>query len=194
MKFTRRYLRITGNNRGAAAVEFAIVGILFFTLLFGIVDYALMGFVNLTMQHAVREGTRYAITGQDGLAGAWDGTKDSRYLMDKRFRAMIEKIKDQSMGFFGKVLNPDGGIQVQDIDGHDIKRDFSYDFNGDGDTDDTDETWQAYVPGYHGDIIVVKLNCTWPLLTPLMSPFFPDGKYNFTVASTMKNEEFDPVY
>ncbi|WP_458576395.1 TadE/TadG family type IV pilus assembly protein [Aliamphritea spongicola] len=38
-----------------------------FLLVFMIIDFALYGFVKLTMQHAVREGARYAITGQVDL-------------------------------------------------------------------------------------------------------------------------------
>ena len=190
MKFGKSCLRTCKNKKGAAVVEFAIAGLLFFTVLFSIVDWALLSFINLTMQHAVREGTRYVVTGQDGLGGTWDATPDSRYLYDDRFRAMVEKIKSQSMGFFDQVLDSDGDIEVEDVNHVDIKRDFEYDFNSDGDTDDTDETWNAYVPGNAGEIIVVKLNCTWPLLTPFISSFFTNGEYNFTVSSTMRNEMF----
>jgi hypothetical protein len=193
MKFGKRFscLRICKNKRGAAVVEFAIAGLLFFTVLFSIVDWAILNFINLTMQHAVREGTRYVITGQDGLAGTWDGNPDSRYLYDDRFRAMVEKMKSQSMGFFDKVIvNAGGDIEVEDVNGNDIKEQFEHDFDNSGLIDQPDETWNAYVPGDAGDIIVVKLNCTWPLLTPFISVFFPNGEYNFTVASTMRNEMF----
>jgi hypothetical protein len=193
MKFGKRFscLRICKNKRGVAVVEFAVAGLLFFTVLFSIVDWAVLSFVNLTMQHAVREGTRYAVTGQDGLAGTWDANPNSRYLYDDRFRAMVEKMKSQSMGFFDKVIvNPSGDIEVEDVNGNDIKSQFEHDFNSDGDTNDTEEKWNAFVPGNAGNIIVVKLNCTWPLLTPFISVFFINGEYNFTVASTMRNEMF----
>lgn len=52
---------------GIALIEFAIVATLLFALLFTIVDFALYGYVKLTMQHAVREGARYAITGRTDL-------------------------------------------------------------------------------------------------------------------------------
>ena len=94
------------------------------------------------------------------------------------------------MGFFDQVLDSDGDIEVEDVSGNDIKSQFEHDFNSDGDTDDADETWNTYVPGNAGEIIVVKLNCTWPLLTPFISSFFTNGEYNFTVASTMRNEMF----
>jgi hypothetical protein len=194
MKSGKRCLGICRNKRGAAAVEFAIAGLLFFFVLFSILDWALLSFINLTMQHAVREGTRYAVTGQDGLAGTWDAaTSETRWLADDRFRAMVEKIKSQSMGFFDKVLDPED-IVVTDVDGVGFKEDFGYDANNDGDYDDIglgETTWQAYYPGDASKIIVVKLNCTWELLTPFISVFFPDGKYNFTVASTMRTEQFN---
>jgi Flp pilus assembly protein TadG len=192
MKFGKRdsCLRICKNKRGAAVVEFAIAGLLFFTVLFSIVDWALLSFINLTMQHAVREGTRYAVTGQGGLAGTWDANPDSRYLVDDRFRAMVEKMKSQSMGFFDKVIDSDGDIIVQEVNGNDITEEFDYDFDSSGSIDQPDETWNAFVPGNAGQIIVVKLNCTWPLLTPFISHFFTNGEYNFTVASTMRNEMF----
>ena len=181
---------INRNEKGSSALEFALVAVLFFAMLFSIVEYALMSYINLTMQHAVREGTRYAVTGQK-LPGSWDPNQDPRYLFDDRFRAMVAKIKDQSMGFFDRVLNPDGDIVVENVSGTDIKSPFEWDFNGDGDTDDPGEKWNAYVPGDPGEIIVIRLHCTWPVITPLLRPFFSGGEYNFTVASTMRNEKFD---
>lgn len=44
--------------------------------------------------------------------------------------------------------------------------------------------------GGPGDIMVLQLDCNWPIVTPLLQPFFTDGKYHFSVAATMRNEEF----
>ena len=44
--------------------------------------------------------------------------------------------------------------------------------------------------GAPGDIIIVNLNYTWPLLTPLLKPFFRNGQYKFDVRATMTNEPF----
>jgi hypothetical protein len=180
---------INENEKGTSVVEFAIVAVLFFTLLFSIIDFALMGWANLTMQHAVREGTRYTITGQDDLSGTIDlDDPGTRYLADDRFRAMVQKIKDNSMGIFDRVLDP-GDITIEYVDGSDVKYTYNYDGGTPSDPSD-DEAWEVFYPGEPDDLIVVKLNCTWPVLTPLIRPFFSDGEYNFTVASTMKNELF----
>ena len=51
-------------QRGNAFTEAALIMLPFFALVFGITDYALALFVRTTMQHAVREGARYAVTYQ----------------------------------------------------------------------------------------------------------------------------------
>ena len=67
----RRYLKeevsavrtIIRNQRGAALVEFAIVALLLFTLLFGIIELGLIIKDYLTLSHAAREGARSAALG-----------------------------------------------------------------------------------------------------------------------------------
>jgi Flp pilus assembly protein TadG len=51
-------------------VEFAVVAPLFFLLVFGITDFGLMFFRLETLQFAVREAGRYAVTGQGGSGAA----------------------------------------------------------------------------------------------------------------------------
>ena len=55
-------------QRGQSLVEFAVVAPLFFVLIFGITDFGLMFFRLETLQFAVREAGRYAVTGQGGAA------------------------------------------------------------------------------------------------------------------------------
>jgi Flp pilus assembly protein TadG len=45
-------------------VEFALVAPLFFLLVFGITDFGRLFFTQVTLQHALREAGRYAVTGQ----------------------------------------------------------------------------------------------------------------------------------
>jgi Flp pilus assembly protein TadG len=52
------------NERGAELVEFSLVMIPMFGILFLVVDLAWMLFARATLQYAVREGVRYAVTGQ----------------------------------------------------------------------------------------------------------------------------------
>lgn len=51
-------------ERGAELVEFSLVMIPMFGILFLVVDLAWMLFARASLQYAVREGARYAVTGQ----------------------------------------------------------------------------------------------------------------------------------
>ncbi len=147
--------------RGTSTVEMAIVAPLFFLLIFALFEYCLLFFVNLSMQYAVREGARYAVTGQSNL--------DPNTANPQRYLAVIEKIKDSSMGVYAYV-NP-----VITINNTQYQSSGSYTSN---------------MFGNPGDVVVLQLNCSWPIVTPLMKPFFTGGIYNFSVAATMRNEAF----
>jgi Flp pilus assembly protein TadG len=151
----------TGRQRGASAVEFALVAPIFFLLLFSVVDFGMMMWANLTMQHAVREGARYAVTGQTNL--------DPNASAPQRYRAVLEKIHDTSLGVFDM-----SNAQVTTwVNG-------SSQPNGAG------------MFGNAGDIVVIQVTCNWPLLTPVVAAFYQatGGKYKFSVAATMRNEAF----
>lgn len=50
---------------GAAAVEFALVALLFFTLIFGAIQFGYTFFEYISVAHAAREGARWAALGSD---------------------------------------------------------------------------------------------------------------------------------
>jgi Flp pilus assembly protein TadG len=151
------------DNRGQAIVEFAIAAVLFFSLLFMVMDLGLMFYVKITMQNAVREGARYAITGRT------DAGPNQR-------AAVTTTIINKSNGLYDKhptVLTfSTVNVQTQAL------------------------TTLPTAPGVAGSntvgtggqIIVVQLTYSWPLLTPFLRPFFTNGTYTFTVSSTMRNE------
>ena len=158
--------KVASNQSGATILEFALVAIIVLSLLFAIVDLSLMLFANLAMQHAVRSGARYAVTGREDIDPGG------------RRLAVIKKIEDSSIGLCKKNhctvafyrLNPDGSVSSIPADPDNPK---------------------SSDVGTPNEIIVVAVeNYSWTLLTPLIRPFFPDGKYTFTVKATMRNEPF----
>ncbi|HVN30171.1 MAG TPA: TadE family protein, partial [Candidatus Binataceae bacterium] len=54
---------LTGARRGQAMMEFIMVAPLYFLLIFGVIDFARMFFVQINVQQAVQEAARYASTG-----------------------------------------------------------------------------------------------------------------------------------
>lgn len=59
-----RAKRPDSRRRGNTFIEAGLVLVPFMALVLGITDYSLALFVRTTMQHAVREGVRYAVTYQ----------------------------------------------------------------------------------------------------------------------------------
>lgn len=117
---------------------------------------SMMYFADLTMQHAVREGARYAITGQSNL--------DPNTSNQQRYQAVLQKIKDSSMGIYDQVS------PVVSVNGS--------------------TTTGATMFGDAGDVVVISIDCTWQFSTPIISALFTDGKARFVVAATMRNESY----
>ena len=78
------------NRKGQSTIEFALTALLLLTILLSVAELAMMFYVNLTMQHAVRQGTRLAITGPPG---------------DRRSQ-LVQRIKDSSNGLYDKNALP----------------------------------------------------------------------------------------
>ena len=60
----RRFIRrLRKNERGAAMIEFALIAIMFFTLLFGIIEFGWIFNGYITLEAAAKEGARLAVVG-----------------------------------------------------------------------------------------------------------------------------------
>jgi Flp pilus assembly protein TadG len=153
------------NRNGQATVEFACVAFALLWIFCAIIDLSAMFFVHMTMQHAVREGARSAVVGTDTCP---DGGV-------KRRENLTQKIKDSSSGFYRDENIVGDGPTVSVLTATSSKF-TNYTTNLVSDT------------GQPDDIIVVSLTYSWPLITPVLNPIFPDRKYKFTVRATMKNE------
>ena len=137
-------------------LEFALITPVFLMLIIGIIELSMAYFANMTMQHAVREGARYAVTGAKDL--------DPDSANQQRYQAVIQKIRDSSMGMYDKV-SPVIAVNGSDAVG-------------------------AAMFGQAGDIVVISVDCRWAFATPLIRALFRDGQAHFVVAATMRNESF----
>jgi hypothetical protein len=84
-------LRRGCSERSQAVVEFALVGSIFFMLIFGIIDTARLFESWVTVQHAAREGARYALTGRS----------DCATYTDNRLACIEYQAKEAAMGLSG---------------------------------------------------------------------------------------------
>jgi Flp pilus assembly protein TadG len=137
-------------------VEFALVAPMFFLLFFAIFDFARMFYVQMTLQNAVRQAGRYAITGNHVPDPQNHGQNLSRV-------NSIISVAQQAAG--GLSVS---GIQISSAGG------------GSGSA------------GGPGDTVTISLTSQLQLMTPIVSTFFPNGAYTFTVSVSFKNEPFPP--
>lgn len=61
--------RFRRDQRGGATVEFALIGLVLFALVCGVIELALILFAQSSLENAARVASRYGITGQTGPAG-----------------------------------------------------------------------------------------------------------------------------
>lgn len=95
---------------GLAIVEMSVVASFFFFLFFIIVDLSVFSYVKLTMQNAVREGTRYAITGRSDLDPDGNGVREA---------AILAKVNEASHGYLERVMRIED-VRVEDLDGNPV--------------------------------------------------------------------------
>ncbi len=151
---------------GAAAVEFALAASLFFVLLFSILDFGYLFWVNLTMQHATREGARYAVVWNQGVL-------DPDRVVDPTLdpcNAAREWIRQSSMGLYDK-LSPT--LVFKTVDSA------------------TGNTTNLGSGACYGELqlIMIQVQAEAEPLSPFVRPFFPpDGRYAFKVSATMRTE------
>jgi Flp pilus assembly protein TadG len=145
-------------QRGSTVVETALVAPVVLLLMFAILEFSIIFFTTMSMQYAVREGARYGITGR---------TDKDTSSTPARFQAMINVMRNSSAGMYDMVAPV---ISVN------------------GTTYASAGNYSNSMFGGPDDIVVIRLDCSWTLRTPLIGAFFKNGKLNFAVAATMKNE------
>jgi len=156
----RRFRR--GFVSGQSVAEFGLALPVFFVLVFGIMDFGRMFFIQENVQQAVEAGARYASTGNHQ-----SGTDPSTGQAYTRVKSISDYIQTQAATSItmGATL---GAVQISSVAGG------------------------AGSAGGPQDIETVSMTTTVPLMTPVISKFFPSGHYTFTSSATIKNEPFPP--
>jgi Flp pilus assembly protein TadG len=159
--------RRSRGERGQVIAEFGLVAIVFFMLVFGIIDMARLFQSWVAVQHAAREGARFAITGQTTCSGG--GSRNA---------CIVVKSKDATRGIFG------GGVGASDsIVGVTYK---AWDMQGNTWTGPSDNK-----SGKQCDQIEVKVTYQHKFTVSLLKVFAPSG-ITVNGMQRMTNEPFGP--
>jgi hypothetical protein len=153
-------------ERGQALVEFAIVSIVFLMVVFAIMDFALLLQSWVTVQHAAREGARYAVTGQVACNG----------VTDDRPACITQVAKRATTGLYG------GGESGSEVAVSYESWDYE---NGFADPPKPND------PGAQCDAIEVDVSYTYHFVTPFLKALAPGG-LALAGRQRMLNEPFGP--
>lgn len=138
-------------QRGVAAVEFALIAVPFFFLIFGLLEICVIFIMSSVLEHGLNEAARGIRTGE--LQSEEGFNRD----------AFEEIICAQVFDMFDCV----GKVQL------DVKTFDSFSMTGNPSPIDADGeldvTGFAFSPGGANDIVVVRAFYEWELLTPVMS-------------------------
>ncbi len=149
-------------DSGATLVEFAMALSLFLLLILGTLDFAYLFYTKLTLQNAVRQAGRYAITGQCV-------TNPNGTCKVNRYNSIIQTLQTTSIGLLNASNLGDINIVCTN--------------NGGGCPNNA---------GGPGDIVTITVTYTYNFLTAPISKFFAGGKYRYTVSAAFTNEPFPP--
>jgi Flp pilus assembly protein TadG len=165
-RFVQRWKK---GERAQALVEFALVSIVFFLLLFGLFDTVLMLQSWVTVQHASREAARYAVTGQITCTGHMNAG-------DHRDVCIVQKAKEGTTGL------DRGGPSASDTDVAVSTTYWDYPaYSGSGSSG----------AGAQCDSVEVTVVYKYNMATPILQAIIPGG-VTLTGKQRMTNEPFGP--
>ncbi|WP_436643529.1 TadE/TadG family type IV pilus assembly protein [Microbaculum sp. FT89] len=168
-RLLRRFAR---NDEGAIAVEFALVALPFFAILFAILETALIFFAGQLMETGLADAARLIRTGQ---------AQEQKF--DKA------KFKEAVCSGVFALLDCDNGLRI------DVRKLQNFSTRQPAPIDDegkfTDDDF-VYDPGLGGDIMLVRAFYEWPTVLPdFISPRnLANGNFLLSAAATFRNEPF----
>jgi Flp pilus assembly protein TadG len=155
---TRTNFDRRGRRRGQALVEFALVIPIFLLLLFGVVDFGRLIYMNSTVSQAAREGARLA-----SVEAMWVNRTDSNCnaVGGPVCPANVAALRADVLAAANRMMAPFGAIADADL----------Y-TSCDATTPPTPVTTKTCAPSAPGGLVSVRVVLTYRPITPLISSFF----------------------
>lgn len=146
-KFLRRFAR---HQRGAAAIEFALVVVPFVAMLFAIIETAIVFFATQVLETAVADSARLILTGQAQNGGY------NQALFKNAVCARISGLFNCANGIYVDVRTFTDFSNISMTSPVDDKGNMVNNF--------------VYQPGGPGQIVVVRLFYQWPIYMQIWNP------------------------
>jgi len=165
--WARRILRkFAGDHAGVTAIEFALIALPFFTIVFAIIELGLAFLVNRMVDNAVIEASRMIRTGQAANA-SFDADKFSQQICNSLpdFLCSLERIR-VNVSVETDFTSASSASSLYDEDGN-LKDD------------------NAYKSSNKSEIVAVNVIYVWPMFTSLMNLSALDHGSERHLSSTM---------
>lgn len=151
LRLTDRLRRFARAQRGATAIEFAIIATPFLMLMFGIIELGLVFMVSITLQNATDAAARKIRTGEFQSSGA--NTKSD-------FKSLVCADMSWLSGACASALT----VDVQTLSSF-----TTLSTTGQADPTAFDANNTCWSSGQPGDIVLVRTYYQWTIFTPLLS-------------------------
>jgi len=172
------------SRRGSAAVEFALIAVPFFFLLFGLLEIALIFIMGTVLEHAVNEAAREIRTGNFQNAALPSGVT-----AEEHFK---QKICDRLMDLMSCDARLKIDVQAEASFGGSSTA-LTFKPEGDPDEGEIDDSGFGFEAGGADEVIVVRAYYEWSLITPVMSKpleSLPNGRHLLSAVAVFRNEPF----
>ena len=187
---TRVVRRFTRHQKGAAAIEFALVATPFLALLFAIIESALVFYAGQVLETAATDTGRMVMTGQGAswsvgdfqkqLCGGTSGPNDPNPAPSTAINALFNchSIGISVQAYTSFALAATGDSAAPPVSGGNI-----------------DQTHMPFVPGGPNCIVAVQLYYQWPIYVSLLGDSLANfGSDRLLVAtSVFRNEPYGPA-
>lgn len=180
-RWQKKFEAFCDDKRGIAAVEFALIAMPFFFLIFGLLEVCVIFIMSSILEHAASEAARQIRTGQlqnSGLAGV---------AMETSFR---QDVCDELFGLMSCDTRLKTDVQVfADFGATGSSPALAFD----GTTGDLDNSCFGFSAGGQNQIVVIRVFYEWDLIIPVMSaPLANMSNNRLLLQSTVafRNEPF----
>jgi len=155
------------DDKGATAIEFAFIAPVLFFALLSLIELGIMSMMSTSLDNAVIEAARRIRTGRDDAPASASAFED---LVCANMGGSVGDCRDRLV------------ISVQ-----------KYAAFANAGTAATSQPAGQFDKGGQNDIILVKANYKWPVVTPMLLSPYPQDGMEVTLASrfAFKNEPFE---
>jgi Flp pilus assembly protein TadG len=191
-----RCYQISGDERGATAVEFALVASSFFMLMFGIIEYGMIQFTKVAIESATIQMSRNSSIGSV-TAGCADRVCEVKKLVQQKTQGLV---RPESVSVTATVISNPTTLTPAKPDICLANPAVPYPVTCVGSYVENSGNPIAYDPppaltnasiGNAGDLVELRVTYLWRVLFPMFTSYFgTNGVLTISASTVIKNEPF----